>query len=289
MSIDETLTYIDNQISNVISGIINARAKHLDAINKILEKIKSIQEAASLDYRLGTTYDKMVKVETPTATQFDVERPRYRLQYVGAKMGLQYNGEGIMVPSVPIFIFEPTDVPQNIHEIGEELLARNLLICFPRDVEFVEEPDIENAFAKYYRFDTVERAIGCPPLAFLTVKRIPLPEPVLAMSSYEFEEGTIYNRKLHINATEYSFTIGVYPGRAVGDLETVGGILVSDVKIDSILFYCTTDYPEQATWCIFNNRYDKGPLVGSAYIRYVILLAFQNRAVMAAFEEVVGE
>ena len=284
MSIEDTINYIDGQIGSILTQIINARTKHLDAISKILDKLKAIQNV-SLNYRLGTTLEKMVKVETGQLTHFDITKPRFQLSYTGNKMTMQYNGRTIEVPSVPIFIYDPSGIPNNIHEIGREMLSANLKIAFPVDTEFAEAPDLENAYTKYYELEEVAPALGAgATVEFPETKYIPLPDPVLSLTSFEVDEGYTYSRVLHQNSNSYTFSISAYYGRSHGDVETIGGKLATDVKLDSILFICTTDYEGDVRFCIFNNRYMKGPFIDLMYQRWVLLISFQQHMMMASIE-----
>jgi len=131
MGIEDTITYIDTQIQEVIGKIIQARTKHIDAINRILQKLNEIQQGASLTYRLGTTYDKMVKVENGTLQHYDVTKPTIKLNYTGSKTTLSYDTGSIDVPSMPVFHFETRNVPNDMAEINEKTLIQNLLVCFP--------------------------------------------------------------------------------------------------------------------------------------------------------------
>ena len=284
MGIEDTITYIDTQISELISKMINARTKHIDAINKILTKIQSIQSQANLSYRQGRTYDLMSKVEDGVNQQFDIEKPRYQLSYTGSKMTLSYDSESIDVPSVPIFVFEPQNVPNRMQEIGEEMLLRNILVVFPLSANIEEEADIENAYAKYYRVEFANRVLNPSDVTFAAPKSIPLPNPILTPKGFEADEGIIYHRILHIGGVEYFFSIGCYFGRFLIDITFSGGYTFSDQKYDGIMFHITTDYDGDVNFQIFNNRYGKGNLVEGIYQRFVGLIGFQNNNMMVEIE-----
>jgi len=284
MGIEDTITYIDNQISELISKMIDARTKHIDAINKILTKIQSIQSQANLSYRQGRTYDLMSKVEDGVNQQFDVEKPRYQLSYTGSKMTLSYDSETIDVPSVPVFVFELPNIPDAIHKIGEDLISKNLYLMLELSANVEEEPNIQNSFGKYYKLEMQQRAIGGAEIVFATPKRIPLPSPLQILKSFKPDEAFIYGVDLHIDGVEYWFSIGAHFGRMVTDLKAITGEQLTDIEYDAILFYCTTNYPDDCWWIIFNNRYAKGNLVDSIYQRWVIMYAYQNRAMIVQVE-----
>ena len=284
MGIDDTISYIDTQIQEMISKILNARSKHIDAINQILTKIKTIQEGAGLLYRQGSTYDKMSKVETSSLQQYDIQRPKYTLSYTGNKMTLNYDSETIDVPEIPFFVFEPPNIPNSIHAIGQDLLAKVLYVMLEIDANVEESPDAQNAYGKYYRLSYSSRVLGPDTVTFATPRPIAIPLPIQTVKSFEFDEGLIYSKTLHIDGVEYWFSIGSYFGTVVMDTKDVDGTAITDVKHDGIMFYCSTNYPDNCWWLIFNNRYAKGVFVDPIYQRFVVMIGYQNRPLLFQVE-----
>jgi len=130
-AINETLQYIDSVIEAIISDMIMVRTKLLEASQKILDKIKSLMEATTYTYRLGDLLDKAVKIETDMIKQSDISKPRISIKYTGAKTTLFYNGYEIQVPEIPVFVYEPTNVDKGIHEMGIEMIKKNIVLKFP--------------------------------------------------------------------------------------------------------------------------------------------------------------
>ena len=284
MGIEDTISYIDSQIQEMISKILNARSKHIDAINQILTKIKSIQDEAGLTYRQGATYDKMSKVETSSLQQFDIQRPKYTLSYTGNKMTLHYDSETIDVPEIPFFVFEPPNIPNSIHAIGQDLLSKVLYVMLEIDANVEESPDAQNAYGKYYRLEYSSRVLGPDTVTFATPKPVTIPVPIMTIKSFDFDEGLIYSKTLHIDGVEYWFSIGAYYGMVTMDTKDIDGATITDVKHDGIMFYCSTNYTNNCWWLIFNNRYAKGISTNGTFQRFVIMIGFQNRPLLVQVE-----
>jgi len=281
MGLDETIQYIDQQIGEMINKMINARAKHIDAINTILTKIASVQESAlsGYTYRQGRTYDRMVKVETGAVSQFDLERPTLRLQYTGNKMSLYHDSTEIQVPEIPIFVFDFPEPPKTVHEVGEELLKQSLYMMFPPDADIATPPDVENALGKYYKLDLYAHNISDYSFSWTTAKHVGILPTVLVPTSFVAKERWYFRRDLTIAGELKWFNVLVYPGTVTYELRYSASSVESDVTTDAILFRCATEYPNDMFWIIFNNRYKKGLPQDSMFLEEILMVTWQNRTI----------
>jgi len=272
MGIEDTITYIDNQISKLIKEMINARTKHIDAINKILTKIKSIQNSANLTYRQGRTYDLMSKVEDGVNQQFDVEKPRYQLSYTGSKMPLSYDSGTIEVPSIPIFVYEMPNIPNTVHELTIETLRKAILIFFPASVNVEEPPDVENAFGKYY----IPQITGHIPTSatetIISGRKLVFPECYITIDNYTHEEYYLLQKTLHIDGVKYSWTVNIRFGKLQYDIGFMGVNTINDLKSDAILISIATKFDGNVFYRVFNKSFDKGELISDIYYRFIIMM-----------------
>mgnify|MGYP000167912132 FL=1 len=209
MSLDETIQYIDNQIGEMINKMINARAKHIDAINAILTKIATIQESAlnGYTYRQGRTYDRMVKVETGAVSQFDIGKPTMRLKYIGSKMPLYHDSTEIQVPETPIFVFDFPEPPKTVHEVGIELLRQSLYTMFPVETDIVTPPDVENAFGKYYKMSPKHHILGDYIFSWTAPPPVGAPPTIVTPVDFTGKEKWVFERILTIGSVERQFHI----------------------------------------------------------------------------------
>ena len=281
MSLDETIQYIDQQIGEMINKMINARTKHIDAINAILTKIASIQDSAlaSYTYRQGRTYDRMVKVESPITLQFDIEKPTLKLQYIGNKMSLYHDSTEIKVPETPIFVFEAPSPPATVHEVGIELLKQSLYMMFPVSANIVTPPDVENSFGKFYKMDLYDHNISDYSFSWTAPPPVGLPPSILTVIDFTAKERWYFRRDLTIDSELKWFNMLVYPGVIKYNMKVPGSTEETDIESDAILFRCATEYTDDMFWIIFNNRYEKGIAQDSMYLREVLMISWQNRIV----------
>jgi len=226
----------------------------------------------------------MVKVETGAVSQFDIDKPTLKLNYIGDKMTLYHDSNEIQVPEIPIFVFELPSPDKTVHDIGIDLISRNLYVMLKPDANIEESPDVENAFGKYFKLSLNQHAIGHQDITFGVAKAVCLPTPFMWIKGFKYDEGFLFYRELTIDGSSYFFDIGVYPGVYVYDAKDIDGALQSDVEQDGILFVATTDYPGDCWWIIFNSRFTKGVLTDSTYQRIVLMYNFQNRAMLYKIE-----
>jgi len=263
-TIDDVITYIENQVAEVIGKMINSRAKHLTAIERMLDKMNTVMKEKTYQYRQGRTYDRVVKVERGDISQYDVDKPTLKLNYVGGKMSLKYNDESIEVPEVPIFEFTPVEPHQLAYEAGVGNLENYLYVMIPADVDVEESPDAENAFGKYYKLSMNVRVETPAEITFTPTKPIGFPYPVFHMASFKYEEGWGYIRTLTIEGASYNFQIMSYPGRALGTVKDTDGTPV-DIGYPGIYFVLSTNYSGNCYFLIGGNSYARGDKINDLY------------------------
>jgi len=274
MTIDDTIAYIDGKISELISKMINARTKHIDAINQILTKIQSIQSQANLSYRQGRTYDLMAKVENGVNQQFDIEKPRFQLSYTGGKMPMSYDSGTIEVPSVPFFVYEMPKIPNTIHELTLETLRKAVLIFFPADVNVVEEPDIENSFGKYYVPQLLAHVPLSGEITTISGKTIAFLEAYLTVDKHTHEEYYLLQKMLHIDGVKYAWTVNMMFGKLHYDINYYAGGTISDQVADAILISFATNFDGNVFYRVFNKSFDKGELIADKYFKFIVIMDF---------------
>jgi len=279
MTIEDVITYIETQISEIIGKMINARGKHLTAIEKILDKTKTIGVEKTYQYRQGMTYDRIVKIETPDTSQYDIEKPTIKLNYVGGKMSLKYDTETIEVPETPIFQFDRIEDDEFIYGIGAGQFEEFLYVLIPPGVSVEPTPDIENAFGKYYKLLRTTRVTGEQTINFPTEKYLPFPGLLFKMTSFKYYEGYGYYREITIDGSPQWFDIGVYPGNVHGEFQAVDGSWVSGV-LSGILFVATTEYDGNSFWIIYNNSFKKGVITDSVYQLMVLHVTYREHTLM---------
>jgi hypothetical protein len=284
--LEKAIQYIDEKISDVIGLMLDARKKHLDALNTYLTKLKTIQSQASatLSYRHGYTFDRMVKVETPTLQQIDVKRPKIKLSYTGDKMSLSYNTESIQVPSVPIFLFDLKPPPKNVHDIGIGALHRNMLLQLPTNVSPVEAPDVENSFGKYYFLPIVAHVYEENSKTFTTPWRIAQPLPIMSITSISWKDFYSLVRTLHIGGYSYDFCMYIRPCVITYNQIELDGSAQTDLKTNGIYISCVTQYQDEHYWVVYNNRFPKGALENQYLVRHIVMVDFQNLVLVRSYE-----
>ena len=282
-SIDDVITYIETQIGEVLGKMINARTKHLAAIEKMLDKMNTVMKEKTYLYRQGRTYDRIVKVERSDVTQYDIEKPTLKLNYVGGKMSLKYDTETIDVPEVPIFEFTPVETPQLAYEAGVGNLENYLYVMIPAGVDVEEAPDAENAFGKYYKLSMNVRVDTPAELTFSPAKPIGFPFPVFHMSSFKYDEGWGYIRTLTIDGSSYDFQIMSYPGRALGTIKDVDGASV-DIGFAGVYFVLSTNYGGNCYFLIGGNSYARGEKINDLYEVRLIYIELRGTPVWEVIE-----
>lgn len=279
-TIDDTIQKIDNYIKTIIQDMINFRSKRLEASQKVLDKLKALMEATTYLYRLGDMYDKAIKIETDTLKQYDITRPRLKLRYIGTKTTLFYNGYYVDVPSVPIFKYEPYKPEKLSVEMGTEAIRRNLAIKLPLDTNVAEPPDLENAYGKYYFLDYIGWSHDYLTWTIFTGKKITLMGMIMEINVIDTYMYYIFQRKLTIDGTQYLFWINVNFGKVVAKTTTVTGTEVTDVEYPCTLFELATEYSGNCSFIVFGNEYTRGVQSDSVYVRDVLMVYFDDSAIM---------
>jgi len=279
-AIDDTIQKIDNYIKTIIQDIINFRTKRLEASQKVLDKIKTLMEATTYLYRLGDLYDKVIKIETETLKQYDITKPRLKLQYIGSKTSLFYNNYYINVPSVPIFKYEPYKPEKLSTEMGIEAVRRSIAIKFPLDTNVGVEPDLENAYGKYYHLDYVGFWHMYEEWIDFSGKKVTMMGMIMEINTILTYLYYTYHRHLPINGVYYDFWIDVYFGKVIGKTTTVTGSEVTDVEYPCTFFEVRSNYNGDHSFIVFGNEYTKGNQVDSWFKRHILMVYFDETAIM---------
>jgi len=280
VTLDETISKIDNYIKTIIEDMINFRTKRLEASQKVLDKIKALMEAATYLYRLGDLYDKAVKVETDALKQHDIVRPTIKVNYKGAKMTLWYDSNYVDVPSVPVFVWELKKPEEAMMNIGIDHIRRNLAIKLPTDANVVQEPDMENTFGKYYFLEYQGWSHDYLQWTLFAGKKITLMGMIMEIQTIATYLNYVYNRRLTIDGVDYLFYVNVNFGKLIAKTTTVAGAEISDVEYPCTLFECGTEYDGTSSFIVFGNEYTRGGLRGAVYMRDVLMVYYDDSAVM---------
>jgi len=279
-AIDDTIQKIDNYIKTIIQDIITFRTKRLEASQKVLDKLKALMEATTYLYRLGDLYDKAIKIETETLKQYDITRPKLKLRYTGPKTSLLYNNYYIDVPSVPIFKYESYKPEKLSVEMGTEAIKRSIAIKLPLDTNVKEPPDLENAYGKYYFLDYVGWSHDYLAWTIFAGKKITLMGMIMEIDTIATYLYYVYQRKLTIDGTQYLFWINVNFGKVIGKTTTLAGAEVTDVEYPCTLFELGSEYPGNHSYIVFGNEYTRGEASKKGYVRDVLMVFFDDSAIM---------
>jgi len=261
--LSNALNTIDNYISEMISKMINARKKIIDASKKTLDTIDTLltQMPYSYNYRLGHVYDPIVRVDFTGLSTRDIHKPRMQLQYQGAKMTLTYDTDKtIEVPSVPQFIFTPPNMPQVFTELTLDLLRRSVYFKFPADATIDEPPDVSNAYNKFYISTYSDSQIVEGEFTTdIAGKVIPVIDVILTIDKFKYHAFDVLGRTLHSNNVEFKLYLGIYKGEVIGTATYPTGASQSDVTLDSyLLIFTVIDYEPPVSCLFFNNELKKG-------------------------------
>jgi hypothetical protein len=121
---------------NLGISIINALASNVMSMN-------AVQRTIIKDVSLFTN---LVDIS-------DTEPPLPQISYVGSTSTI----DGKVIPQIPIFVF--TQPIQEIEEATAQVIASMFIIQIDRNAN-VKDPDFENVFAKYFRFNTLSISGG---------------------------------------------------------------------------------------------------------------------------------
>ena len=276
VSVNEAKQKIDYYIKRIVEDIILFRKKRVDASAKILGKLEELMNKTSYLYRLGELYDKVIKVEKTDVTQADISRPKIQLRYVGAKTTLTYNGYAIDVPSIPVFIYEAKKPDVVAHEAGIELLQKNTLIKLPVTVNVAEEPNIENAYGKYFNTELAGWSHDYVTVTIYAGRKLTAMGMIMSIQEIDVFQTYILQRSLTINGTSYAFAVSCKFGKVIATTTTVAGAEVSDVEYPCTFFTFSTEYSEDCSAIILGNEVTRGPLRGDVYVRDALLIYFDG-------------
>ena len=273
-AINEAIAYIDTLIETIIQEMILFRTKRLEASQKVLDKIKALMDATVYTYRLGDLLDKSVKVETDRLKHYDLTKPSLKIRYTGPKTRLWLNGNYLDVPEVPVFVFEPTNTDLAAHEMGVSMLERNILLKFPVDTDIAEEPNIENAFGKYYYLKYSGPYYGPKTLDWLTGKKLAIFGFVFELDTVEAVHTYVFTKSLTINGVEELFAATAYFGKLTGKRYVDPSTTIENLEYPVTVFELTSTYAGDHSFIVFSNEFSRGIETPEGYYRRTVALVY---------------
>jgi len=279
--LNEALSTINNYITQVIRQMINARTKLVTASEKILDLLNSSLSIMSYNIRLGQVYDPFVRVEQSGVPHLDLQRPRMQLSYQGGKMILSLpNEQSIEVPSVPQFSFTPEETSVILDEVSIEVLRRNVYFKFPIDAPVDEEPDMQNAYNKFYvstySNSRIESSEFTSPV---NGKHIPCDYGILTCEKFIYESYDILGRQLHTNGEEFYLYLGVYKGKVQGTIHLESATFENTVIDSVLLIFTVINYTDKVSCLFFGKEIVKGPPAAentNEWIKFVLWYQTRN-------------
>jgi len=259
--LNEALSTINNYITQVIRQMINARTKLVTASEKILDLLNSSLANVSYNIRLGQVYDPFVRVEQSGVPHLDLQKPRMQLSYQGEKMTLNLpNEQSIEVPSVPQFEFTPVEPSVVLDEISIETLRRNVYFKFPIDAPIDEDPDMTNAYNKFYistysSSEITQYAYESP----VQGKAFIVEGGIFLCDKFIVESRDILGRVLHSNGEEFQVYLGVYKGKLYGTLQAPVGNYPDSTYDSVLLIFTVINYTGKCSCLFFGREIVKGP------------------------------
>ncbi len=283
-AIQEAIDYIDSLIETIVSDMIFFRSKRLEASQKFLDKLKELMGLTTYTYRLGDLLDKAVKVETDRLKHFDLTKPSLKIRYKGQYTRLWLNGNYIDVPEVPIFVFETKNTDRAIHEMGISMIERNLWIKFPVDANVSEEPNVENAYGKYYKLVYVGPAFEYKAVETYVGKKLAILgfafqiDSILSYHSYKFE------RILTIDGEMHPFDLYIYFGKIVGQRYIDPKVTITDIEYPCTFIEMFTTYGGTHSYIFFGNEVTAGEKKDNYYERDVLIIYAVGRPLFYVME-----
>jgi len=279
-TIDEAIAYIDDCIETIIKDMITFRAKMLDASSKVLDKVKALMDATTYIYRLGDLYDKAIKVETDVLKQADIVKPRLKLQYVGAKTSLMYNSNYIEVPSVPVFVWEPKPPEGVSHEMGVEVIRRNISLKFPIETNIAETPDVENAYGKYYSLEYRGMSYEYVEILMYDGRKLNIFGAAMEIESIPIYMTYYFRRTLTIDGTQYLFYINFRFGKVIMHRYIDPTTTIENVEYPCTLVTFGSEYGGDVSAILFGNEVPRGPKLDAVYARDVLFVYATDKPLM---------
>jgi len=280
MSLEESISYIDSLIQQIIQDMFNFRQKRLEASKKVLEQLKTLMDTTNLIYRLGELYDRVVKVEHPLSGLSDISRPRLKIQYTGDKMPIWVDYEAILLPEVPPFEYEYKEEGKAELKMSIETLRDNVLIRFPISANVSETPDIEDETGKYYyfNFSTITEAEDV--WTIYAGKRIAISGLALEVSEIRTWKSYNFIRLLTIGGTQYNFQFSLRVGKIIGYYYIASPNYIDNCEFPCTMFSFFTNYPDEVSYLIFGQDFPKGKLSNDLYSLDVLGVLMNGRYVL---------
>lgn len=267
--LDRVISKIQDYINRIIQDVITIRAKHVDASNKIISKMKEMMDYMMDKYRYVTKklYDYVSVVETDFATLSETYAPNIYLQYTGPKMALTYDTETIYVPQVDVFVFEPLPGPKVLGELTAENVSNFILFRVTKKTTYtLVGYTFEDIHSRYVRLKCIEARGGTPFIEsaeFTSPKYITLYGAVFAVKGYEMT--TEYELQAKITKEDHYAYAKIRVGRWKIEKDTL------TVWLDGGYVYLETNFPDNASWIIYGFDVGKGVYHSERNVWYLLV------------------
>jgi len=273
--LEDAISYIESQVDYVVSKMIEARRKFVECAEKVNDKLLSILND-NYTYRLGKTYDDIVKVEKTGMKQSDVYKPAIRLEYVGEKMPLYLPTGSIEVPSVPFFVYERPSAEQLMGKISASYIERGVVFELPPDVSVSPDPDYEDAYGKYYAFRFFNKLVESLTVDECAGVRFTPTLYVNEIQEFVGKVSFMFKRTVNIDGSDYDFNLWSMHGIVKCKVYYTVADVVQNTEYDGVYLMFGTAYGN-VTYNVFGKRFDKGTLLESQYRKGIMLIDIGGR------------
>jgi len=273
--LEDAISYIESQVDYIVLKMIEARKKFVECAEKVNDKLLSILND-NYTYRLGKTYDDIVKVEKTGMKQSDVYRPSIKLEYIGDKMPLYLPTGSIEVPSTPFFVYERPSAEQLMGKISASYIERGVTFELPPDVTVSPDPDYEDAYGKYYAFRFVQKIIASIEITEPAGVRFTPTLHVNEIQSFVSKVAFSFWRAVNIDGTDRSFALWTRHGIVKCKVYYSETGYVDNVEYDGVYMVFTTNY-DNVMYNVFGKRFNKGVYEAGEYRKDLLLVDVAGR------------
>ena len=280
-TVENAINEINQYISMIISDMINARKKLLEAYQKMLDKINALMEERTYSYRLGEALGKALKIEGIGILHSDVAKPSLQLSYTGPKTTLSYDTSTIDVPSVPVFMWEPVYPDKVSHETVLETIRRSMSIKFPAGKDIAETPDMENIYAKYYSLEYNSWSVTPTTITLYSGTPIVVGNFVIAFGEFKVFKAHNYTRQLTVEGTSYMFIVSLNIGQLKGTIVSPSDAQGQELEIPGLFIEMMAEYTgDDVAFVVFGREFTPKNVMDSMKGVDALCLLWQGRAYM---------
>jgi len=247
-TLDQVIKKADNYIKDLVSRMIEARLKIIDASSKTLELLKYLLKEKTYEYTLGSVYDPMIRVKPRTFQLQDIQRPTIQLSYVGGYKTLEENGTFYRVPAVKDFIFTgftPSTTVLNPDEIAAYLsidqAIQSMAIRIPKEYSTDPAPDYEDDYWKYFKLELVAEGLDEKDWSAPAGFQFPWYHGVIKVTKFHSYHYADLQRIITIDGTTAQIGVRVRTGKYYTTYEISPGSYWSDVLGEGLYVLLLTD------------------------------------------------